>query len=127
MTEETVLAIDYGTVRVGLAKSVMTLAQPLYVLANDEKVIPRIKTLCAKEGITKIIVGISEEQMAIKTRQFTEKLASEIALPVEFWDETLSSHTVHQKLIDLGKHGKNRMPIDHYAAAEILQDWLDSQ
>ncbi len=128
MTEETVLAIDYGTVRVGLAKSVLSFAQPLKIIGNTPKLIPELVALCQELSITRIVVGLSENTMAEKTREFVTELQKNIELPIDFWDETLSSQAVHQKVRELGRNkGKNRQAIDHYAAAEILQDWLDSQ
>jgi putative Holliday junction resolvase len=128
MTEETILAIDYGTVRVGLAKSVLSLAQPLYIVGNNPDLFRKIKELCLELQITTIVVGISENQMAEKTKAFVSELEKVCAVPVVLWDETLSSHTVHQKARELGwSKGKQQRPIDHLAAAEILQDWLDSR
>lgn len=127
MTEETILAIDYGTVRVGLAKSVLSLAQPLHVVPNNEKLLPYLAQLCQELQIDRIVVGISENVMADKTREFVKKLITEVTVPVEFWDETLSSQTVHQKAREMGwNKGKQRQAIDHLAAAEILQEWLDT-
>jgi len=128
MTDEIILAIDYGTVRVGVAKSVLTLAQPLAILKSDERLLTNLAKMCQEYQITQIVVGLSENVMAEKTRDFVEDLKKVVDLPVEFWDETLSSHAVHAKVRELGWNtGKRRQPIDHLAAAEILQDWLDSQ
>lgn len=128
MTEEIVLAIDYGTVRVGLAKSVLSFAQPLKIVGNNEKLLDTLAEICQELSITRVVVGLSENTMAEKTKAFVEELRKKIDLPIEFWDETLSSHTVHAKARELGLHkGQQRTHIDHLAAAEILQDWLDSQ
>jgi RNase H-fold protein (predicted Holliday junction resolvase) len=45
-------------------------------------------------------------------------------------DETLSSHSVHEKLLNRKKANGSRArgaraPIDHLAAAEFLQEYLD--
>lgn len=128
MTDETILAIDYGTVRVGLAKSVLSLAQPLEIIGNNEKLIPKIVALCEELGVSRIVVGISENVMAKKTQAFVQELEKAVTVPIEFWDETLSSQTVHQKAREMGwSKGKQKQAIDHLAAAEILQDWLDAQ
>lgn len=122
----TCLAIDYGTVRVGLAVSRATLADPLVVLANDPHLIENILAVVEEERVTTIVLGVSEQEMAEKTRLFAAKLGEHTSIPIVFADETLSSKTVHEKL-QTAKKSKRRGPIDHYAAAEFLQHWLDEQ
>lgn len=119
------LAIDFGTTRIGLAISRSSLAEPLKIIDNNPNAISQIRQVAELESVTKIIVGLSENEMAIKTRQFVQELQKEISLPVEFVDETLSSHTVHQKLLQ-SPQSKRRQPIDHFAASEFLQEYLDN-
>ena len=120
------LAIDYGTVRVGVAVSVHTLADPLMILQNDSQLFTNIIALCKENEIQQILVGISENEMAEKTKEFVNKLRDHTQLSIIFVDETLSSHTVHKKL-QSAKKSKRSGDIDHYAAAEFLQVWLDEQ
>lgn len=119
-----VLAFDYGTVRIGVAASRASLAEPLRVLANDESLWSQVVQLIAEEKPTALLVGISEADMAEKSKAFAHELERRSGLPVTLADETLSSHTVEQKLRALPLK-KRRGAIDHYAAAEILQAWLD--
>lgn len=119
-----VIAIDYGTVRVGLAVNRGSLADPLLVLPNTEKLFPALLSVFAQEAVTLIVVGISENEMAEKTRLFIEKLRQHTSIPIIVTDETLSSKTVLQKLARVKKQ-KHSGPIDHFAAAEFLQEWLD--
>jgi len=72
------------------------------------------------------VIGISEQEMAEKTRAFASQLADVTTIPLVFTDETLSSKTVHEKLIT-AKKSKRTGHIDHYAAAEFLQAWMDEQ
>lgn len=120
-----ILAIDFGTVRIGLAVSRATLAEPLVVLAHDEQILENIKKIIKEEEIEEIVIGLSENTMAELTQAFAEKLKTVTDLPIHFTDETLSSHTVHQKL-RTAKKSKREGAIDHYAAAEFLQEYLDS-
>ncbi len=119
-----VLAIDYGTVRVGLAVSMASLADPLKIIPNDLNLIPKILEICNEHAVERIVVGISENVMAEKTKEFTQLLQEKTNLPIEYTDETLSSHSVHKKL-KTAKKSKRSGDIDHYAAAEFLQVWLD--
>ena len=122
-----VLALDFGTQRIGLAISQHGLAEPLEVISNNDQVFEKIKQIIDREEADLILLGLSENQMAQKTKQFAQKLKKIIAIPLEFTDETLSSKNVHQKLATSPMKLKKRQgPIDHYAAAEFLQEWLDT-
>jgi len=118
------LAIDYGTVRVGTAVSMHTLADPLIVVPNDENLYENIIALCKDNQVEHILIGISENEMAQKTKAFVFELKKHTDLPMTYADETLSSYTVHNKL-KTAKKSKRSGDIDHYAAAEFLQTWLD--
>jgi putative holliday junction resolvase len=121
-----VLGIDYGTQRVGVAISQGTLAEPLEILANSDGLIPKLLKLLQEHQVTQIVVGLSENEMAVKTQAFVDLLRQQTDLPIELNDETLTSATVHERLAEMsGKKQTPKGPIDHYAAAVILQDWLD--
>jgi len=123
----TILAIDFGTKRIGIAISRGTLAEPLKIIINDEQAIFQISELCQTESVTQLVVGLSENEMAELTRAFVAHLSEKVKLPVEYMDETLSSHTVGGKLKAGGaKLSKRQQPIDHLAAAEFLQEYLDT-
>ncbi|NCO12080.1 MAG: Holliday junction resolvase RuvX [Candidatus Pacebacteria bacterium CG_4_10_14_3_um_filter_34_15] len=128
--EDSILAIDFGTVRIGLAISRYILAEPLEIIYNDESKFQKIKEICATHNIKKIIVGLSENEMARMTQVFAAELEAEIKSEweykpdLEYVDETLSSHSVHERLKS-AKKSKRNANIDHYAASVFLQDWLD--
>ena len=122
-----VLAIDFGTKRIGLAISHHGLAEPLKIIANNDQVSKQIKQIVDREKADLILVGLSENQMAQKTEQFVRELKKIVTVPIEFADETLSSQNIQQRLASSPmKLKKRRDPIDHYAAAEFLQEWLDT-
>lgn len=124
--QKKVLAIDFGTKRIGLAVSHASLAQPLKIILNDDQVLENIRQVVAQGKITQLVVGMSENEMAVKIQNFVEKLKEKISLPIALTDETLSSYQTHQKLATSHMKLKKRQgPIDHYAAAEFLQEWLD--
>ncbi len=126
MSIPTTLAIDFGTKRIGLAISVATLADPLTIIPNDGNSLNEIKKICQRENVKQILLGISEQVMAEKTKVFAGQLAQIIDLPIIFADETLSSKETHQKLATSHmKRSKRQAPIDHYAASQFLQEWID--
>ena len=122
------LAIDYGTKRIGLAISQATLAEPLMVVEYEQEAIAlaRIAEICQKYQIKQLLIGLSEQVSAEKTRQFAQHLAKVINLPQIFVDETLSSHKVRQHFQERGKL-MGRKIIDHYAAAVFLEEWIALQ
>ncbi|MBI3888142.1 pre-16S rRNA-processing nuclease YqgF [Candidatus Microgenomates bacterium] len=110
-----ILGIDYGEKWCGLATSEGSLAEPLNTvnLANIFEEVERLKP-------EKIVVGISEKNMAKKTLVFVEKLKVWTKVPVETIDETLTS--VEASNIK----SKDKQKQHAIAAALILQRYLDS-
>lgn len=124
----TILAIDFGTKRIGLAISRGSLAEPLQIVTNDQQTATVLAEICQREGVTQLVVGLSENEMARQTKAFVTELQKSLKLPLVFMDETLSSKTVGAKLKERGVTLKKRQqPIDHLAAAEFLQEYLDLQ
>ncbi len=122
------LAIDYGTKRVGIAVSHASLAEPLTIVPHDKQLFQNIQQLLEEHAVKQVVIGLSENTMAEKTRAFATELQSRIEQPVEFADETLTSQQVQGMLRQRGmKHSKRHGPIDHYAAALILQEWLEGR
>ncbi len=121
-----ILAIDFGTQRIGLAVNKHVLAEPLSILNNDDLIFKKIGKIIDSEKINLILLGLSENKMAQRTKIFAQELEKNTTIPLEFVDETLSSKNVHQKLATSAMKLKKRQgPIDHYAAADFLQEWLD--
>jgi len=117
-----ILGIDYGEAKIGLAISEGEIAGPLQVVSSKYQV----ASICQREDVDKIIIGISEGKMAEKTRQFGEELRKITGLPVEYWEETLTSQEAVKKMIEAGKAKRRRKTDEHaVAAALILQDYLE--
>lgn len=122
----TVLALDFGTKRIGVAISFGSLAEPLVVIQYDQldQAIAQIQQLCLDHRVTQLVIGLSENQMATQTKQFGERISQICQLPIEYVDETLSSKQVLNSFKDRKKHHKG--PIDHLSASLILEEWLFS-
>ena len=121
----TTLAIDYGQKRVGLAVSFGSLAEPVGILTNDETFLPNLARVIEEYQVKQILVGLSEGISAQRARQLGEKIARFTHLPVLYTDETLSTKLATQKLSQAGKK-INQKSLDHFAASEFLQEWLDT-
>ena len=131
------LAIDYGTKRIGLAYNVLSLVEPLMVVDNQitddnpiasEQSLSTIGQICQDRKIEQIVLGLSEAEMAFKIKVFAKLLEEKINLPVVLMDETLSSYEVGRRMKEAGFPLKKRQgPIDHFAAALILEDFLETE
>lgn len=121
-----ILAFDFGLQRIGVAESFGSLAEPLRVVPHDEHVWTTITDLIQIHQPELFLVGVSEKTMAQLSQEFGQQLAQQFNLPVELYDETLSSVEVKRKLHERHQGKKQyKGPIDHYAAALILQNYLD--
>ncbi len=121
----TTLAIDYGEKRVGLAVSFGSLAEPVGILKNDQTFLPNLARVIAEYQVKQVLVGVSEGNSAQKAYQLGKKIAAFTHLPVIYTDETLSTKTATEKLSQAGKK-INQKALDHFAAAEFLQEWLET-
>jgi putative Holliday junction resolvase len=122
------VGVDYGEAKTGIAISDGKLAEPLVVIKENrsKELVKKIKKIVEDKKVEKIIIGISEGEMAKKQRNFGLLLSKEIGVPVEFEDETLTTEDAKKLSIEAGiKRSKRRSLEDAYAAALILQKWLD--
>jgi len=70
----------------------------------------------------------SEGPRAEATRRFVEVLTQTFGLPVELWDERLSTVAAQRTLLEADlSRAKRREVIDQMAAQFILQGWLDAR
>ena len=129
-----VLALDYGTMRIGAAISdpLGITASPLEVIAAAGA-IERIKALVAEYQPTVVVVGLpvslsgDENAAAVAARAFGQSVQDATGVDVRFVDERFTSHTAEEALLEGGlKRRSRREKIDKVAAAVILRHYLDS-
>ena len=130
------MGIDVGTVRIGISLSdpLGITAQPLLVVQSKHKSpYPRILEIIEEYEVTRIVVGNplqldGEEGLASrKIARFVEVLQTKTDLPVELWDERLTTAQAERVMISGGaRRSKRRESIDMIAAALILQSYLDA-
>jgi len=125
------MAIDYGARRIGVAVSDSgVLASPHSVVPNEGDIIGRLADLAAELEATTIVVGIPRRQFRDpreKTfRDFAERLRQKSCKEVVLWDEELTTADAASRLQESGhKRRQAQRDIDMYAAAVILQSYLD--
>lgn len=123
------LGIDFGLKKIGLAISEGVLPHPYKVIRvkNPNNSLNEIKEIIQKEKIDKIIVGISEGEMAEKSKKFAAFLKSNTAIDTETIDETLSSQNAQNLLYSAKKQRKKRKESEDAASASlILENYLSS-
>jgi putative Holliday junction resolvase len=120
-----VLALDYGTARIGCAISDPsgTLATPLPVIEPPE---PRSVTeLVDEHGVERVVVGLplhlsgEEGAQAELTRTFCAELEAMLDVPVETYDERLTT-----RMAEATRREGAIAPPDSIAAAHLLQAYL---
>lgn len=130
-----VLAVDPGSVRVGIAVSdpLRITAQPLDVLAASDAV-ERITDLCRLLDVEEIVIGLpvteagGEGESARSARALGDRLADATGLPVVPVDEKYTSRMAESAMIEGGtRRRKRRGMVDKVAAAVILRSYLDQQ
>jgi putative holliday junction resolvase len=132
-----VLALDLGTVRVGLA-----LSDPLRLTAQPAGKIDRrslkrdlapLLAIVRDNDVATVVVGhpllMSGEAgaRAQDAEAFVARLRAQLACPVVLWDERLTSVQANRALLEGDVSRKRRREVvDAAAAALLLQSWLDA-
>ncbi len=122
------LGIDYGTKQTGFAYSESgLLAQPLNTVATST-VTSFISEFLKTNTVSTIVIGLPEGKMHAIVKAFGQNLKDTHAIPVVFWDETLTTRLAGKILIKTGGSRKKRKTKEHTGAAGlILQSFLDEQ
>jgi len=130
------LAIDVGSVRIGLAicDPDGILSSPIPALGRSNELLDTLQLvseLVAENSVIEVYVGdpisLSGGQSASTrdAREFAEKLAAQISVPIRLVDERLTTVTASAKLRISGKDAKqSRSLIDSASAVEILEQAL---
>ena len=132
------IGLDVGEVRIGVAVSdpTGTLASAREVLARrpEALALQAIARLVEEEEAAAIIVGLPRSlsgelhSQAALVQDFADKLRKEVRVPVEFWDERLSTVAAEREMRAAGtKRERRKAIIDAVAAAIILQSYLDAR
>ena len=131
------LALDLGSKRIGVALSAGTLATPYEVLvrAGDRRTDHRrIAEHVAETEAEVVVVGLplsldgSVGHAAQRVLDEVDQLGAVLDVPVETWDERLSTVTAERSLVEQQMRAQaRRRVVDKVAAAVILQSWLDAR
>lgn len=132
------MALDVGAVRIGVALSdeTETLASGLTTIAavGPRKDAQAVARLVSEHEAGALVVGLpyrldgSVGPQAEKVIAFVERLRRCVRVPVETWDERLTSVEADERLAAAGVRRRERKArIDQAAAALVLQEYLDAR
>ena len=132
-----ILALDHGTRRIGVAISdeLKMIAQPLeYILAEPfAGFLARLRELLREKEVEVILVGMPRNMdgsygpAALKVQEFVAVLKETLTVPIQTWDERLTSAQANRLLIQGNvRRDKRKEKVDKTAAAILLQSYLDS-
>jgi putative Holliday junction resolvase len=130
-----ILAVDWGERRVGLAVSDPsgTLASPLAtrVVRDTEDALEQVARVASSEEVERVVVGLplllSGERgaAALAAESFATRLAERLAIPVETYDERLTSALGERMLREAGTRRKrDKGQLDQSAAVMLLDSFL---
>ncbi len=137
-TSGRIISLDIGTKTIGVAVSdelgitangVCTIRRE-----NEKKDLAQLRDIIEQYSPREILVGIPYNQdgslgsRAKCIRRFSERIRDSLGLSVKYWDESFSTKTAEQTLIEAGVGRKKRKTvIDKMAATVILQEYLLSR
>ena len=124
----TILGIDYGESKLGIAISSGKLAAPLKVIKYQTQLqaLLQIQEIIKKNMVVRAVFGLSSGKIAEDTKEFADIFNKTFHIPVEFEDETLTTKDAQRLAIEAGINRTKRKDMeDAFSATLILQSYLD--
>jgi putative Holliday junction resolvase len=131
-----ILALDHGTKRIGVAISdeLKMIAQPLEFVPAEPFLdfLDRLKEIIREKEVELILIGMPRNMdgsygpAVLKVQEFIAVLKEKVAIPIQTWDERLTSAQAQRFLIQGGvRRAERKEKVDKMAAAILLQSYLD--
>ena len=138
LTHGKYLGVDYGDVRTGLAEYDVSgmLASGITTIKEGgmRNTAVRVAKEAAARSCKKIIIGLpknmdgTEGERATVIKAFAEILSSITDIPIDFYDERMTTMQAYRFLDGAGTFGKKRKDvIDTLSAELILQSYIDRE
>jgi len=138
MTQGRILALDLGKKRIGLALSdeLGVTAQGLETLqrTNIREDLARLADLASGHGVTLILMGNplhmsgNSGRGSEHAREFGARLEAVTGIPIQLWDERLTTVQAQRVLRESGISIEKRAKVvDRLAAVILLESYLDSR
>ena len=129
------MGLDVGGKRTGVAVSdeLGIIATPIQFVLRGVRDRDEFRRLAERFSITKIVAGLPstlsglEGFQAQAARAYADSLAEDLGLPLDYWDERLTSTIAERRMVEAGLNRNQRKErIDAIAAAVMLQGYLDA-
>jgi putative holliday junction resolvase len=132
-----ILGLDYGERRLGfaLSDSGAVISMPLSVaeVRSRAQAVDAVEKIVRETGAEKLVVGFpvnmngSQGPAAEHVDAFVGQLSDRLTIPIEKWDERLTTKSAHDVLIEAGTSRRRRKEVvDKLAAQIMLQNYLDA-
>lgn len=137
-----ILGLDFGSKTVGVAVSDPTglIASGVEIIRREREdklrqTLSRIEELVKEYDVEEIVLGLpvnmnnTKGERVEKTMAFKEMLERRIGLPVNLWDERLTTVEADEIMTEVGVKGRQdrKKYVDKIAAMIILQDYMDNK
>jgi len=133
-----IMGLDIGTKRIGIAISdeLGWTAQGHSVLKRGKRAddLRKLAALCAEFQVERLVLGYPRNMdgsigpKALEIQELGSILQEYLGLPVEYWDERLSTVAAQRTLLEADvSRQKRKEVIDKLAAVNILQGYLDRE
>lgn len=134
-----IVALDVGDATIGVAAGdeLGVAAHPIKTIRRGAGVkadLREVEAILAELDACVVVVGLpldasSEEgPQASKVKEFSERLARRIRIPLVHWDERFSTAEAEELMIEAGaSRARRKKRIDQAAAVVILESYMRSQ
>ena len=129
-----IMGVDYGDARTGLALNAGSFAFGAGCVRAEgmRRTAEEVAAAAAEKSAELIVVGNpinmngTEGPRSEKCRAFAKMLGELSGIPVELYDERLTTVSAHNIMSELNVRGKKRKDnVDELSAPIILQDYID--
>ncbi len=132
-----ILALDLGKKRIGLALSdplrITAQGLPNLVRTNKRADLEALGEIVREQGVGLVLMGNpinmrgSEGRQSVWVREFADAIRERLGVPVQLWDERLTSVEAGRVLRQSGiSIEKRAAAVDRLSAVILLQSYLDS-
>jgi putative holliday junction resolvase len=132
-----ILAVDPGEKKIGFAISDEsgTIANPLYTIPHTSRIVDaaQVAERASAQNVQRIVVGQSFNEEGYPNKagkmaaRFADALRQQTSIPIEMWDEALTTQDARSARLAMGVSRKRRAGhMDELAATVLLQSYLDA-
>jgi putative Holliday junction resolvase len=130
-----ILAVDWGERRIGLAVSdpqgIIATGLATIQVRSPEQAVARVAEVARDQEAERIVVGLpllmsgERGDAAESAERFAEALSARTSLPVDTYDERLTSALSERRLREIGiRAGHAKARVDQGAAVALLESYL---